>query len=252
MKIITLNVNGIRAAASKGFFQWMLKEQADVVCLQEVRAQEQQLIDPLFQPEGYHCYYVCAQKKGYSGVAIYTRQKPVRVITELGYPLSDEEGRYIEAVFPTFSVASLYLPSGTSGEHRQKEKYAFMDFYEQHLKQRKADPLIITGDWNIAHTKKDLKNWRSNQKSSGFLPEERAWLDKLFGELGYIDGFRVVNQNEGEYTWWSQRTRAFDTNAGWRIDYQILSPAFSGQVAAASIYKEQRFSDHAPVVMEYI
>ena len=252
MKIITANVNGIRSAGSKGFFQWLAKEAADVVCLQEVRAQTEQMTDPLFRPEGYHCYYVCAEKKGYSGVAIYSRQKPLKVITELGYPLSDAEGRYIEVQFSNVSVASLYLPSGSSGEERQKEKIAFMDFYIKHLETRKDEPLIITGDWNIAHTKKDLKNWRGNQKSSGFLPEERGWLDVIFNEFGYIDGFREVNQNEGEYTWWSQRSkRNFETNAGWRIDYQILAQALKGRVRSATIYKAERFSDHAPVVMEY-
>ena len=253
MRVITANVNGIRSAAQKGFFQWLAQQDADVVCLQEVRAHPHQLEDPQFWPAGYHCIYVDAVKKGYSGVAIYSKEKPLEIITQLGYPLSDEEGRYLEIQLPNVSVASLYLPSGTSSPVRQQEKFAFMDFYLKHLENRiKEDkPVIITGDWNIAHTPKDLKNWRGNQKNSGFLPEERAWLDRLFGELNYIDAFREVNQDAEQYTWWSHRGRAWQNNVGWRIDYQILSPSLKGHTKTASIYKAERFSDHAPLIMDY-
>lgn len=253
MRVITVNVNGIRSAAQKGFFSWLAAQDADVVCLQEVRAHPHQLEDPQYWPTGYHCIYVDAVKKGYSGVAIYSKEKPIEVITQLGYPLSDEEGRYVEIQLKDIAVASLYLPSGSSGELRQQEKFSFMDFYLEHLSQRtqKDKPIIITGDWNIAHTQKDLKNWRGNQKNSGFLPEERAWLDKLFGEHQYIDAFREVNQEADQYTWWSHRGRAWDNNVGWRIDYQILSPSLKGTVKSASIYKAERFSDHAPLIVEY-
>jgi len=255
MKIVSANLNGIRAAEKKGFFQWMQKEKPDVICIQETKAQEHQLHPEDFYPPGYHCYYFDAQKKGYSGVAIYSRQQPQKVIRGLGkgFEDMDAEGRYIQADFDKLSVISLYLPSGTSGDERQQIKYDFMARFEEVMRamRRKRREFIICGDWNIAHKKIDIKNWRGNQKNSGFLPEERAWLDKVFGPIGFVDAFRVVNQEEDQYTWWSNRGQAWAKNVGWRIDYQVVTPKLKDKVRSVSIYKEQRFSDHAPLIIEY-
>jgi len=254
LRIITLNLNGIRSAARKGFFAWMQQQNADVICLQEVKAQEQDLQDDLFRPTGYQGFFHYAEKKGYSGVGIYTKHEPKNIITGLGWQEADLEGRYVEIDFGDLSVASLYLPSGTSGEERQTIKYDFLRRYADHLKKisRQNRQYIICGDWNIAHKKMDLKNWRGNQKNSGFLPEERAWMDELFGPLGFIDAFREVNQEEGQYTWWSNRGQAWAKNVGWRIDYQVLSAGLKNTVQSASIYKDERFSDHAPLIMDYV
>ena len=254
MKIISLNANGIRAAGRKGFFDWMAKQDADVVCIQETKAQLHQLEDnALYFPSGYHCYYVDAVKKGYSGVAVYSRHKPKKVITQLGVEEFDREGRYLEVQFDKLSVVSLYAPSGSSGDERQAVKIRFMGSFMEYLKalKRKRRDYIICGDWNIAHKKIDIKNWRGNQKNSGFLPEERAWLDTLFDEVGYIDTFREVNQEEDQYTWWSNRGQAWAKNVGWRIDYQVASPKLKGSVRSVSIYKDERFSDHAPLITHY-
>jgi len=253
MKVITANVNGIRAAAKKSFFDWLKTEAADVVCIQETKAQLDQLSDEVFHPQGYHCYYFDAVKKGYSGVAIYCKTKPNKVTTGLGWNIADTEGRYIQADFDEISVASLYLPSGSSGEEKQNNKFEFLDLYGEHLKalKRKKRQYIICGDWNIAHKNEDLKNWKGNKKNSGFLPEERAWLDYIFDDLGYIDSFREINQEADQYTWWSNRGQAYANNVGWRIDYQILSPKLKEKVTSTSIYKDERFSDHAPLIMEY-
>lgn len=253
MKIITVNVNGIRSAAKKGFFTWLLQQQADVVCIQETKAQEKVLGDGVFRPPGYHCYYFDALKPGYSGVGIFCRKEPHKITTGLGWSHADSEGRYIQADFPHFSVASLYMPSGTSGEARQKIKYEFLDHYLPILKDimKSGRPFIICGDWNIAHKNIDLKNWRSNQKTSGFLPEERAWLDEVFEKVGLVDAFRVINPEPDQYTWWSHRGQAWAKNVGWRIDYQIVTPHFKNLIRSASIYKAERFSDHAPLIMEY-
>ncbi len=253
MRIITLNINGIRAAVRKGFFDWLPKQKADVICLQETKAQINDLSDDIFCPKGYHCYYHDAERKGYSGVALYAREKPKKIITGLGWPNADEEGRYIQADFDDYSVASIYLPSGSSGDERQVIKFDFMDRYLKILQKikRNKKPMVICGDWNIVHKEIDIKNFKSNQKTSGCLPEEREWLDQLFTKVGYVDAFRKVNQQPNEYTWWSNRGRAWDNNVGWRIDYQVLTPSFSGEVKAAKIYKDQRFSDHAPLIIDY-
>lgn len=253
MRIVTANLNGIRSAASKGFFTWLAEQQIDIACLQETKAHKYQLEAPIFQPEGYHSYFFDAEKRGYSGVAIYTRHIPDRVITGLNWHTADMEGRYIQADFGNLSVASLYLPSGTSGEERQAIKYQFLDFYREHLGTLSGNgrEYIICGDFNIAHKPIDLKNWRSNQKNSGFLPEERAWLDELFDKAGFIDAFRLVNQEPEQYTWWSHRGRAWEKNVGWRIDYHVITPGLRQAVTEALIYKEQRFSDHAPLIIEY-
>jgi len=252
-RIITCNTNGIRAAARKGFFDWLQKEQADVVCIQETKAQEGQLTDPVFSPNGYHCYYNDAVKKGYSGTALYSKVKPQRVITSLGWDPADSEGRYLQADFKGLSVISLYVPSGSASEEVLQKKLRFMDIFMEHLRalRRKRREFIICADWNICHQQIDLKNWRSNQKNSGFLPEERAWLDVLYDEVGYIDSFRLVNTEAEQYTWWSNRGQAWAKNVGWRLDYQVISPKLVDKVRSADIYKEERFSDHAPQIMEY-
>lgn len=252
MRIITLNVNGIRSAATKGFFDWVRAQNADVICLQETKAQEHQLGDAIRLP-GYHIYFCDAEKKGYSGVAIYTQQKPDKIITDLGWEHADKEGRYIQADFGNLSVASLYMPSGSSGEERQAIKFDFLKRYQKILIAQKKSQreFIICGDWNIAHKPIDLKNWRANQKNSGFLPEERAWMDDVLGPLGFVDAFRIVNQEPDQYTWWSNRGRAREKNVGWRIDYQIVTPGIQDKIRGASIYKEKWFSDHAPLVIDF-
>jgi exodeoxyribonuclease-3 len=253
LRVITANLNGIRSAARKGFFDWLLRQEADVICVQELKAQEQDLLDPVLRPDGYHAHFHYAEKKGYSGVGVYSRIKPQQVITGLGWREADSEGRFVAVDLGKLWVASLYLPSGTSSEERQAVKYDFLKRYEQHLQGIRGEQKewIICGDWNIAHKQIDLKNWKSNQKNSGFLPDERAWLDKLFGELQFVDAFREVNQEPEQYTWWSHRGQAWAKNVGWRIDYQIITPGLKSLVKSASIYKEERFSDHAPLVMDY-
>ncbi len=253
MRIITLNANGIRSAEKKGFYHWMQQQNADVVCIQETKAQFHQLDDATFCPEGYHCFYHDAEKKGYSGVAIYSKKQPDQIINGLGIEDIDSEGRYIEAQFGDLSVISLYLPSGSSGDERQNYKFYFLDRFMGYLKGLKDNNrhYVICGDWNIAHKEIDLKNWRGNKKNSGFLPEERAWLDQLFAEGHWYDAFRMINQQTDQYTWWSNRGQAWANNVGWRIDYQIISSQLKDKVLATSIYKDERFSDHAPLIMDY-
>ncbi|MDX1519466.1 MAG: exodeoxyribonuclease III [Gammaproteobacteria bacterium] len=253
MKVITLNLNGIRAAHRKGFLQWIYRQKPDVVCLQETKAQVHLLDEELIKPRGFHAYFNDAEKKGYSGVAIYTRREPDRVHDQLGWETADNEGRYLQADFGKLSVVSLYMPSGSSSEDRQAIKFDFMDRYMPLLKKirRQRRHYIICGDWNIAHKKIDIKNWRGNQKNSGFLPEERAWMDELFDKVGLVDAFRVVNQEEDQYTWWSNRGQAWAKNVGWRIDYQVISPSLKDRVRRVDIYKKERFSDHAPLIIEY-
>ena len=253
MRIISLNANGIRSAARKGFFEWLSGQRADVVCLQETRAHEHQIPDDIFRPAGYHCYYLSAEKKGYSGVALYSRRAPERIVRGFGSAEFDPEGRYIEAVFPGLSVASLYMPSGSSGDLRQAAKFRFLDEFADFLRRARRRPrdYVICGDWNIAHKEIDIKNWRGNLKNSGFLPEERAWMDELFGAWGYVDAFRAVDPRADRYTWWSNRGRARENNVGWRIDYQVVTRGLADRIRAADIYTGQRLSDHAPLILDY-
>ena len=254
MKVISFNANGIRSAARKGFYEWLQHQQADFVCVQETRAQVDQLAsEPIYFPSEYYCDYFDAIKKGYSGVAIYARKPPVMVHKGLGFGSCDEEGRYIQFDYPNLSVISLYLPSGTSGDSRQVVKFDFLERFAEHLVALKAAgrELIICGDYNIAHKKIDIKNWRGNQKNSGFLPEERAWLDELFGPMGFVDAFRLQNQDAEQYTWWSNRGQAWAKNVGWRIDYQVITPGLANDVIHVDIYRDNRFSDHAPLLIEY-
>lgn len=253
LRVISYNVNGIRAAAKKGMYDWLLKQKADVICLQETKAQMAHIHDAIFRPKGYYCYFVDAEKKGYSGVGIYTKKKPDNVITTLGFECADEEGRYIQADFGDLSVVSLYLPSGSSGDHRQEKKFEFMDCYEKVLKKqiKSGRNYIVCGDWNIVHKEIDIKNFKSNQNNSGCLPEERAWLDKLFDKIGFVDAFRVINKEPEQYTWWSNRGQARAKNVGWRIDYQVITPSISLKVKKVSVFKEEWFSDHAPLLIDY-
>ncbi len=252
-RVISLNANGIRAAARKGFFEWMKKQNADVVCIQETKAQVHQLGDEVFSPDGYHCYYEDAEKKGYSGTAIYTRHEPKKIVRGYGDSEFDNEGRYLEVQLGGINIVSLYLPSGSSGEVRQEAKYRCLDSFSRHLKklQRRRSEYVICGDWNIAHKEMDLKNWKGNKKNSGFLPEERTWMDTVFGEYKYTDAFRALPQEPDQYTWWSNRGRAWDNNVGWRIDYQVVTPGLSDKVKRTAIYRDERFSDHAPLTMDY-
>ena len=253
MRVITVNVNGIRSAARKGFFAWLARQDADVVCLQETKAQEHQLDEDIYCPADYHCYYHDAEKKGYSGVAVYSRRQPDKVRMGIGWEDFDSEGRYLQIDLGKLSVVSLYMPSGSSKEERQDFKFDIMDRLMPLLKRyrRQRREYIICGDWNIAHKKIDIKNWRGNQKNSGFLPEERAWMDELFGPAGFVDAFRVVNDEEDQYTWWSNRGQAWAKNVGWRIDYQVITPGLAAKVIGESIYKDERFSDHAPLIIDY-
>jgi exodeoxyribonuclease-3 len=254
MRIVTINLNGIRSAASKGFYEWLAVQDADVICLQELRAQAADMTSQMLAPQGYHGYFHCAEKKGYSGVGIYSREQPRQVFSGLGIAEFDVEGRYICSDFTGFSVVSVYLPSGSSGEERQEVKFKFMAAFMPHLRELRASgrEVLICGDWNIAHREIDLKNWRGNKKNSGFLPEERAWLTELFDEAGFVDVFRYVHPEREAYTWWSNRGQAWAKDAGWRIDYQIATPGIAARAKAASIYKEQRFSDHAPLIIDYL
>ncbi len=253
MRVISFNANGIRSAARKGFFDWFARQRADVLCVQELKAKVEQIEGSPFVRRQFHRFVHDAQRPGYSGVALYTRELPVNTVCGLGIEEFDAEGRYIEAEFERFAVVSVYLPSGTSGDARQAVKYRFLDAFETHLarlKQR-GKPYIVCGDFNIAHRKIDIKNWRGNQKNSGFLPEERAWMEALLTQGGYVDAFRLVNQEPEQYTWWSNRGRARENNVGWRIDYQIVSDALAETVRGAAIYTSKFFSDHAPLTIDY-
>lgn len=256
MKIITFNANGIRAASRKGFFDWLKDEQADAdfVCIQETKAQVDQLSDPMFHPEGYICEYFDAQKKGYSGTAIYSKHQPQKVHRGLGWDPADSEGRFIQMDFENISIASLYMPSGSSGDERQQVKFDYLDAFYPHMQKwmrARKRQFVISADWNICHKEIDLKNWKGNKKNSGFLPEERAWLDKVYDEGGWTDSFRAINQEPDQYTWWSNRGQAYAKNVGWRLDYQLVTPALVDTVKSAEVYKTQKFSDHAPLIMEY-
>jgi exodeoxyribonuclease-3 len=256
MRIISLNANGIRAASKKGLFDWLGKQKADVLCVQETKAQRGDIeSDAAFFPKGWIATFNDAQKKGYSGVAVYARKQPDEVLTTLGNREFDDEGRYLELRFGKLSIVSLYAPSGSAGPERQASKDRFLEFFLPRLAKWKKSgrEYVICGDWNIAHRNIDLKNWRSNQKNSGFLPHERAWLDRVFGDVGFVDGYRALHpEHEGEaYTWWSNRGAAWAKNVGWRIDYHVITPGLRDLLKRASIYKDARFSDHAPLTLDY-
>jgi exodeoxyribonuclease-3 len=253
MRIISANVNGIRSATAKGFFPWLARQKADVACLQEIKAQQADLPAQALQVKGLTGYFHPAEKKGYSGVGVYARIEPDTIVQGLGIKDIDAEGRYLQLDFGNLSVISVYVPSGTTSAGRLAIKFSFMKRFFPHLgKLRKAGrEIVLCGDWNVAHKEIDLKNWRSNQKNSGFLPEERAWLSRIFDELGFVDVFRTIDERPEQYTWWSNRGRAWAKNVGWRLDYQIATPGIAAKAHKVAIYKDERFSDHAPLTIDY-
>ena len=255
LRIISLNLNGIRSAWSKNVLPWTIEQQPDVVCLQEIKAQLPDLNAEMLAPDGMHAYYHCAEKKGYSGVGLWCRKKPDAVVNGFGHAEFDAEGRYIRADFGSLSVISLYLPSGSSSPERQEAKFRFLEVFYPHMQALidEGREIVLCGDWNIAHHEIDLKNWKGNRKNSGFLPEERAWLTQLFAEQGWVDVYRRLYPKQGEeaYTWWSNRGQAWAKNVGWRIDYHIATKALAATAKTGSVYKASRFSDHAPLTIDY-
>lgn len=253
LRIISANLNGIRSASKKGFFDWMGKQDADIVCVQELKAQAADMTEAFLAPHGYHGFFHYAEKKGYSGVGLYTRHKPQAVITGFGIPEFDNEGRYVEVQYPHLAVISVYVPSGSSGEERQLAKFRFMEAFLPHLLKLKASgrEIVLCGDVNIAHKEIDIKNWKGNLKNSGFLPQERSWIGELFDVHGYVDVFRKLDARPEQYTWWSNRGQAYAKNVGWRIDYHLATNAIADTARACSIYKDEKFSDHAPLSIDY-
>jgi exodeoxyribonuclease-3 len=255
MRIVSLNLNGIRSAATKGVLSWLATQDADIVCTQELKAQAADMKPEFLVADGLAGAFHYAEKKGYSGVGLYSRKPPERIVEGLGIADIDAEGRYLEAIHDGLSVVSVYLPSGSSSEERQQVKFAFMERFFPYLEKlaHSGREVILCGDWNIAHTERDLKNWRGNRKNSGFLPEERAWLSRVFDELGFVDVYRRLHPDaEGEgYTWWSNRGAAWAKNVGWRIDYHIATPGIAARAQRAWVYKDSRFSDHAPLIVDY-
>ena len=255
LRIISLNLNGIRAAWKKGVENWLRTVNPDVICFQEIKAQADDLAAVMSAPEGYHAYYHHAEKKGYSGVGIWCKTPPQTVTPGFGQPEFDAEGRYLRVDFADYSVISLYLPSGSSSPERQDAKFRFLDAFFPHLAalMQEGREIVLCGDWNIAHQEIDLKNWKGNQKNSGFLPEERAWFSRMLDEQGWVDVYRRLYPQAGEsaYTWWSNRGEAWAKNVGWRIDYQIATPEIAARAREARVYKDSRFSDHAPLMVDY-
>lgn len=262
LTVSTVNVNGLRAAAKKGFVQWLAATKADVVALQEVRAEADQLTTDVREPAGWFPLFAPAEQKGRAGVALFTRQRPEAVRIGFGVPEFDNSGRYLEIDLPGLTVASLYLPSGDVGTEKQAEKERFMAAFLPYLAERKEKSaaegreVLVCGDWNIAHQQIDLKNWRGNQKESGFLPEERAWLTQVFDEADYVDVVRRLHpEGPGPYSWWSYRGRAFDNDSGWRIDYHVATPTLAARATTATVERApthpDRWSDHAPVTVTY-
>lgn len=255
-RLVSLNLNGIRSAATKGLVPWAESIGADCMGVQEVKAQAADIAGRFEQVHDLHGHFHFAEKKGYSGVGLYARKTPSDVVVGFGSPEFDAEGRYIEARFDTpkrkLSIISCYFPSGSSGEERQLAKFRFLALMTPYLQKLKAErEFILVGDVNIAHKEIDLKNWRSNQKNSGFLPEERAWMTHTLDELGLVDVFRTLNPKAEQYTWWSNRGQAWAKNVGWRLDYHLATPALAATALREHIYIEQRFSDHAPLIIDY-
>ncbi|MGY0486013.1 exodeoxyribonuclease III [Streptomyces sp. WG-D5] len=264
LTVTSVNVNGLRAAAKKGFVEWLAETSADVVCLQEVRAEPHQLPENVREPEGWHVVHAPAAAKGRAGVSLYSRRAPERVQIGFGSSEFADSGRYVEVDLPGVTVASLYLPSGEVGTERQDEKIRFMGEFLPYLKELReraaADgrEVVVCGDWNIAHQEADLKNWKGNKKNSGFLPEERAWLSSVFSPAdgGYVDVVRALHPDvEGPYSWWSYRGRAFDNDTGWRIDLMVSTPGLAGRAVKGYVERAathaERWSDHAPVTVVF-
>ena len=255
LRIISANLNGIRSAVKKGFMPWVVKQKADFVCMQELKAQQDDLEDAILNPGGLHGFFHHAEKKGYSGCGIYTPHEPDEVLYGYGNAEFDAEGRYVEARFKKLSVISVYMPSGSSSPERQEAKYRYLDSFLPHLIDLKKSgrEIVLCGDVNIAHNEIDLKNWKGNLKNSGFLPEERAWLTNLFSQVGYVDVYRKLEPEATDtcYTWWSNRGQAYAKNVGWRIDYHITTPGIAASAKNTAVYKDERFSDHAPLTVDY-
>ena len=255
LRIISANINGIRSAVKKGFMPWVVKQKADFVCMQELKAQQDDLEDDILNPDGLRGFFHHAEKRGYSGCGIYTPHKPDEVLYGYGNEEFDAEGRYVEVRFKKLSVISVYMPSGSSSPERQEAKYRYLDSFLPHLIELKKSgrEIVMCGDVNIAHNEIDLKNWKGNLKNSGFLPEERAWLTNLFGKVGYVDVYRKLEPEATEscYTWWSNRGQAYAKNVGWRIDYHITTPGIAASAKDTAVYKDERFSDHAPLTVDY-
>lgn len=263
MRVVTLNLNGIRSAATKGWVPWLETVRADFMGVQEVKAQAADVAGRFDALAGMRGHFHFAARKGYAGVGLYSRHEPSDVRVGIGSREFDAEGRWVELrydlrapsrrrPFRKFSIVSCYFPSGSSGEERQAAKFRFLSRIYSHLVKLSAErDFIVVGDVNIAHREIDLKNWRSNQRNSGFLPEERAWLTKLFGRGGLVDVFRTLNPHPEQYTWWSNRGQAWAKNVGWRLDYHLATPAVAARARREQIYLAQRFSDHAPLLIDY-
>lgn len=253
MRVITFNTQGIEQASKNGFFDWMVQQDADVVCLQDLRAKEYQLDDERYHPEGYYPYFFDAFEDGYSGVAIYTRHVPKAIMTGLGFEQCDFHGRFIQADFDKVSVSSLSIPSGLAGAESQVTKEEYMQHFLGHMKKtlRKRRDFVFCGTYNVAHKAVDLSNWYVNQTVSGFLPQEREWMEEILGDMGYLDAFREVNKAERQYTWWPDYNRARNLNEGARLDYQIATANLRKTVKSARIYRDSIFSEHAPLIMDY-
>lgn len=253
LRVVTFNANGIRSATTKGFWNWFDSQNADILCVQELKAQMQDMGEEITARDGYFCSFHCAQKRGYSGCGLWSRVKPNAVVTGFGVKEFDDEGRYIRFDFGNLSVISVYFPSGTSGDDRQEAKYRFLDAIVEHLDTLKScgREILLCGDVNIAHKEIDIKNWKGNLTHTGFLPEERAWVSSFIDQHDWVDVFRKLDPRPEQYTWWSQRGRAREKNVGWRIDYQFATPTLAGSAISTSIYKDEKFSDHAPLVIDY-
>ena len=253
MKVVSLNCNGIRSAARKGFYTWMQAQDADFVCLQETKAQEHQLPLEAAAVSHYTSVFLDAEKKGYSGVAVYAKKEPETVVRGLGWPEYDREARWVQLDYPALSIVSFYMPSGAMGPVRQVVKEAFMErFYGELRRLRESGrTYLIAGDFNIAHNEIDVYNPVRCSHISGFFSHERAWMEGVLSGVGWVDAFRVVNRQPKQFSWWSNFQNAFERNNGWRIDYHLVTPDLRSRVRSASIYRDQRFSDHAPVIIEY-
>ena len=261
-KLTSLNLNGIRSASSKGLEAWLTNYQPDCICVQEIKAQAPDMLGKFEELAGLKGYFQFAEKKGYSGVGVYTRHEPSDVIIGYGSKEFDAEGRYVELRFdrpgrkslPKLSIISAYFPSGSSGPERQEAKFRFLaEFFPHLLALKQERDYVLCGDINIAHQDIDLKNYKSNKKNSGFLPEERAWMTRLLSEAGKVDVYRQLQPTttDSAYTWWSNRGQAYANNVGWRLDYHLATPAVAALARTEHIYKDQRFSDHAPMTVDY-
>ena len=252
-RVITINVNGLRSAAGKGLMRWLQRVDPDIVCLQEVKAHAADLPDELLHPPGLHAHFHHAQVKGYSGTAIYAKKRPAGVRIGFGDPEFDAEGRCVQLDYAGTTVLCAYFPSGSSSPERHAAKFRYLERFGGHLDRLREEgrEILLCGDVNIAHKEIDIRNWRANRKNSGFTPEERAWLDDFLGRRGWVDVFRTLDARPDQYTWWSRRGAARENNVGWRIDYQFATPGLARKAKATSIYTRQRFSDHAPLIVEY-